>query len=398
MRGMNPWMTRSGFGLLLFLAGCSALPVGVPAGETCSSAYFAVADDFAGARRGVCTFESGRYARVEIVREHERVTNPSPWFAMRIEPSKPGTATIELDYGDWEHRYVPKISDDGRTWTALPAAAVKVSADGSSARVRVRLTNEPVWLAAQELLLPGDYDAWLQRLSAAGTGQLVELGSSAQGRTLQMLDGGGDAREVVLLVGRQHPPEVSGAIAMQAFVDTVFAGTALAGHFRQRYRVLAVPLLNPDGVVLGHWRGNVNGADLNRDWGPFEEPEVRELLELLGALEAEGRTVVFFVDFHSTERNLLYTQQAEENPANAQLLEQWFTRVRERYPDYVFTNEAGPTSDRANGKNYMIKRYGIPSMTYEVGDEADREVAAQAARVFAEEMMKLLLAGTSDTL
>ena len=397
MRRMNPWITRTGISLLLLVGGCSALPVDVPAGEVCASKRFALVDDFAGARRGTCTFESRRYARVEITREHERVINPSPWFAMRVEPSKPGRATIELDYGDWQHRYVPKVSSDGRTWTALPATDVKVSMDGSSARVRLQLGDEPLWLAAQELLLPGDYDAWLQRLSDSDGVELVEFGTSAQGRTLQMLDGGGDAREVVLLTGRQHPPEVSGAIAMQAFVDTVFAGTPLADRFRDRYRVIAIPLLNPDGVVHGHWRGNVTGADLNRDWVPFEEPETREVLELLDTLEAEGRTVAFFVDFHSTKRNLFYTQAAEESPRNARLIEHWFERVQQRYPDYVFTNDAGPTSAAAIGKNYMVRRYGVPSMTYEVGDETDREVAVQAARVFAEEMMTLLLEGVSDT-
>jgi len=39
----------------------------------------------------------------------------------------------------------------------------------------------------------------------------------------------------------------------------------------------------------------------------------------------------------------------------------------------------------------VYKRYGIPSMTYEVGDETSRADASAAARVFAEEFMRLLL-------
>jgi hypothetical protein len=30
---------------------------------------------------------------------------------------------------------------------------------------------------------------------------------------------------------------------------------------------------NPDGVDKGHWRLNDGGVDLNRDWGPFTQPE-----------------------------------------------------------------------------------------------------------------------------
>ncbi|HEY5643461.1 MAG TPA: hypothetical protein VIS31_11360 [Woeseiaceae bacterium] len=49
------------------------------------------------------------------------------------------------------------------------------------------------------------------------------------------------------------------------------------------------------------------------------------------------------------------------------------------------------TPEPANGKNHMYKRHGIPSMTYEVGDETSRADASAAARVFAEEFMRLLL-------
>jgi len=49
------------------------------------------------------------------------------------------------------------------------------------------------------------------------------------------------------------------------------------------------------------------------------------------------------------------------------------------------------TPETANGKNYMYKRYGIPSMTYEVGDETSHADASAAAHVFAEEFMRRLL-------
>ena len=43
------------------------------------------------------------------------------------------------------------------------------------------------------------------------------------------------------------------------------------------------------------------------------------------------------------------------------------------------------------GKNYMYRRYGVPSATYEVGDETNRGAAQAAAVVFAEELMMLML-------
>ena len=39
----------------------------------------------------------------------------------------------------------------------------------------------------------------------------------------------------------------------------------------------------------------------------------------------------------------------------------------------------------------MYKRYGIPSTTYEVNDEIDRNAIRPAATVFAEELMLLMI-------
>ena len=69
----------------------------------------------------------------------------------------------------------------------------------------------------------------------------------------------------------------------------------------------------------------------------------------------------------------------------------WLERARPRIEDYEFERSAALTSAQANGKNYMFKRYGVPSLTYEVGDETPRTAAAAAAVVLAEEFMQLLL-------
>jgi hypothetical protein len=45
----------------------------------------------------------------------------------------------------------------------------------------------------------------------------------------------------------------------------------------------------------------------------------------------------------------------------------------------------------AIAKNYIYARYGIPAVTFEVGDETDRGATQVAARVFAEELMQLML-------
>jgi hypothetical protein len=112
--------------------------------------------------------------------------------------------------------------------------------------------------------------------------------------------------------------------------------------------------------------------------------------DLLLEIEADSRQLRFFLDFHSTKRNLFYTfpDDATEPPG---FFTDWFERVRPRLVDYPFTNENGRPTTPGVGKNYINERYGIAAATYEVGDETDRAETAAAAIIFAEELMQLLL-------
>ena len=99
--------------------------------------------------------------------------------------------------------------------------------------------------------------------------------------------------------------------------------------------------------------------------------------------------MVSFLDFHSTRQNKFFTQAEPTRPEG--FTARWLDRSAERITAYPFENDPRPTSATANGKNYMYKRYGIPSVTYEVGDETDRDAVKAAAVVFAEEFMRLWL-------
>jgi predicted deacylase len=278
-----------------------------------------------------------------------------------------------------------------QTWRLLDNGLTRVSAYEHRATLRVPLNDEPIWVTAQELITPAVYDTWNQNITDHHGISLSELGRSRKNQPIHVFDSNPGAKDVVLLVGRQHPPEVSGAFAFYGFVEVLFDDSDLATAFRQRFRIIAVPLLNPDGVIGGNWRHNLGGVDLNRDWGPFTQPETKLIANLLDDLDNNGSRLRLFIDFHSTNRNLLYTQDDSSATDPPGFARTWLENSAPRLHDYPFTNEARPTSDTANGKNYMYKRYGIPSMTYEVGDETDRNTTRDAAQVFAEEMMQLML-------
>jgi hypothetical protein len=97
------------------------------------------------------------------------------------------------------------------------------------------------------------------------------------------------------------------------------------------------------------------------------------------------------LDFHSTDKNVFYTQRDGDLVQLPGFTGGWLDAASKRLPDYGFAREAQETSEQANSKNYFFTRYGIPAITYETGDETPREAISAAAVVFAEEMMRLML-------
>ena len=370
-------------------ASCAVYAPAIPAGEPCETPAFRVVDSFSGSRRGSCTVLSDTHVRLDILAESAGKINDSPWYAFKLSSSFPVSAKISLRYRGGHHRYWPKVSDDGLRWTPLDAKHVVVSADGRRADIDIALTAEPVWMAAQELITPVIYDAWNRKIEKTTGIPLAVLGTSTAGLPIHAFDSNPAAGEVLFLVGRQHPPEVSGAVAFFAFTETIFGDSDIARDFRARFRVIAIPLLNPDGVVGGNWRHNLAGIDLNRDWGPFSQPETLLMAALLGELDAGDVKLRMFVDFHSTRYNVFYALPDATHPPD--FIPAWLGKARARISDYPFELTQGPATSMAIAKNYIYARYGIPAVTFEVGDETDRNATRSAARVFAEELMQLML-------
>lgn len=69
-------------------------------------------------------------------------------------------------------------------------------------------------------------------------------------------------KKVVLMVGRIHPGESNGSIVLWGLVR--YLCSKEASYLRKTTVFVVVPMVNPDGVVLGNSRTGVLGKDLNR--------------------------------------------------------------------------------------------------------------------------------------
>ncbi|XP_074904501.1 cytosolic carboxypeptidase 2 isoform X4 [Buteo buteo] len=115
---------------------------------------------------------------------------------------------------------------------------------------------------------------------------------------------GAAAKRAVVLSARAHPGESGGSWAMRGFLDFLLSTDADAQLLRRLFVFKVVPMLNPDGVVVGNSRCSLAGRDPNRAYGTAlcgSFPGVWHLRAMVKRVLAE-REVVLYCDFHGHSR------------------------------------------------------------------------------------------------
>jgi cytosolic carboxypeptidase protein 6 len=360
----------------------------------CSGAGIRVEAGFARAGARSCNVRviSGVPTVQLEIRPETLPINPSPWYGVRLNASRPRTVDVVLDYGTHRHRYRPHVRHGDGAWQTVPADRVIVAASGSQATVRLALEPGTTTMAAQPFDPPARITAMLDRATADGVLARTTIGQSVAGLPiLAYASVPQSPTGSFILLARQHPPEVAGEWAFDAFTATVLADTDLARSFRARFAILFLPLINPDGIAGGYWRTNRGLVDLNRDWGPFTQPETRAAADHIRQFVAD-RPAVGMIDFHATDRDVIYAQ-----PASAELfppgfadgwLADWTAQLGPRAPGI----DRGHNASNANSKTWGRLTLGVAAMTYEVGDNTARADAEANAQLAAEAMMRAALA------
>jgi hypothetical protein len=326
-----------------------------------------------------------------VVRPENLPVNNSPWFAFQVSAEVEKKVELRLRVQGGNLRYVPKVSVDGISWVSLPAESYQQDEARLECTMTLEVGPRPLWVAAQELVSTREMLDWAEALERLPFVRKELFGRSIGGQSLCRLDiGDAQAERAVVIIGRQHPPETTGSLALMRFVEEITGDSELARSFRGRFHCVVMPLLNPDGVDSGNWRHNWGRTDLNRDWQHFQQPETRAVRDQIMAL-AEMKKLRLMLDFHSTFKDVFYTQRDEQVTDPPDFTRRWLEALATRLPNYEAKREASPVPTPTTSTYWAHDTFGIPAITYEIGDNTDRALLKTVAATAAQEMMRLML-------
>jgi len=111
-------------------------------------------------------------------------------------------------------------------------------------------------------------------------------------------------RKAVIITGRVHPGESNSSFVVQGILDFLVGETETAIELRNKFVFKIIPMINPDGVILGNYRCSLSGQDLNRQWISATSrlfPEIYHI-KLMFKKTLESREIFLFVDCHGHSR------------------------------------------------------------------------------------------------
>ncbi|KAG1681956.1 Cytosolic carboxypeptidase 2 [Nymphon striatum] len=127
-------------------------------------------------------------------------------------------------------------------------------------------------------------------------------------------------KKVVVITARVHPGETNSSYMLEGIVNCLTENSPLAKILREQFIFKIVPMLNPDGVIIGNTRCSLSGRDLNRCYRETlrdSYPSIWYTKQLIRRLMADHE-VIMYCDLHGHSRKhnvFVYGCENKKNPS-----------------------------------------------------------------------------------
>ncbi len=261
-------------------------------------------------------------------------------------------------------------SYDGKNWTGVKTTRLPDMELFASVPVK----EGSVYIASVPPYTITDLENFKRKISQNPFIKISDFGTTVEKRSLEIIRAGNpDAPYSIVIRVRAHPWEAASNWVTEGII-TKFIGPGKESElWREKYCLYIMPMANKDGVARGMTRFNLNGKDLNRDWGamshPILCPEKFAFETFIESMIKNGKKPVLVFDFHNDDYGSISTAAHDKNDTlyamRVELLESslkkhtWFSEnVRYSWK----TPQRGSLVLIQDG---LLNRYGIEGLVYE---------------------------------
>jgi hypothetical protein len=251
------------------------------------------------------------------------------WFRFRMTGVAGRTITLNIDHSANPR---PVISADGVTWRRLTAV------EAPTLYEIVLTFGATQDFAELAFFYPFGVDEIYQHVSAivnsSADASTQTIGQSFQGRDMWMVTVTDRSvpdtdKHRVWVHSRVHAGEVTATPTVLGILEQVTENSPLGELLRTHCIFNIVPLMNVDGVFLGHTRWDSQGFDIERDWcTPVTLPEVLNIKAQVDNFMAGSNPIEVALNLHATQGNytdtFFYKHVQPSVTANFELIQQHY--------------------------------------------------------------------------
>ncbi|MEA3445832.1 MAG: M14-type cytosolic carboxypeptidase [Bacteroidota bacterium] len=225
------------------------------------------------------------------------------WFYFRLQDARgyPCKMTIEnahaASYPEGWEGYEVCASYDRSYWFRIPTKY-----DGKVLSFELTPDFNSVFFA---YFAPYTYEQHLDLIHSAQMSDLCvvkNLGLTGLGKDIDLLEIGepGIGKKNIWVIARQHPGESQASWFMEGFIERLLNyDDPVSRVLLEKAVFYVVPLVNPDGAVLGNLRCTASGINLNREWAKPDIEKSPEVFHIRNEMDETG--VDLMLDIHADE-------------------------------------------------------------------------------------------------